>query len=122
MNNKLSYIEGAGSNGSRSYQCAFCGFFITTGDRQLTVKGQEIHKFTNPDGIEYTIRTFASCPGADMYGPAVEAHSWFPGHAWRLAICRACGAQLGWEYEAAAFAARPLHFWGLLTEMVEDGV
>lgn len=30
---------------------------------------------------------------------AFEEHSWFPGYAWRLAVCPQCGAHMGWTFE-----------------------
>lgn len=30
---------------------------------------------------------------------AFEEHSWFPGYAWRLAVCPQCGAHVGWSFE-----------------------
>ncbi|XP_022788151.1 uncharacterized protein LOC111328060 isoform X3 [Stylophora pistillata] len=30
---------------------------------------------------------------------AFEEHSWFPGYAWRVAVCPQCGAHMGWSFE-----------------------
>lgn len=30
-----------------------------------------------------------------------RAYTWFPGYAWRLALCAKCGLHLGWHYRSS---------------------
>ena len=41
-------------------------------------------------------------PGCRFEGEFTQEFTWFPGYAWRFAMCRQCLAHLGWEYRGAA--------------------
>ncbi|MDF1551421.1 MAG: cereblon family protein [Deferrisomatales bacterium] len=61
-----------------------------------------MHDRTNPFGVAFTFGCFTEAPGAEPVGEATTRHSWFAGQAWRLALCRACGIHLGWQFEGDA--------------------
>ncbi|AMD91922.1 hypothetical protein [Desulfomicrobium orale] len=39
-----------------------------------------------------------AAPGCRFEGEFTEAFTWFPGYAWRFALCAGCGTHLGWEF------------------------
>jgi hypothetical protein len=99
-----------GTGGPR-YRCRSCGHPITSPTARAAVDGAHEHTRINPAGIEYRIGCFHAAPGCAVVGEETEFYSWFPGHAWRIAICRGCSAHLGW-----AFRAGERRFHGLIVE------
>lgn len=70
--------------------------------------------FVNPHGHVFEVGCFATAHVRSI-GPASHFFSWFPGYAWRVALCPGCGAHLGWAYGDDA------GFFGLiLPRLVED--
>ena len=63
------------------------------------VDGAHEHTFLNPAGVVYTIRCFHGAPGAAFVGEPTSAFSWFVGWTWRIALCAACGAHVGWRWD-----------------------
>lgn len=114
----FSALKGPGGNGARVYQCCICGQVISYSDQLLHIAGRSRHLFVNPAKLECDFYTLSSCPGALGLEDATEAHTWFPGYRWRLAICGRCGAHLGWHYEAVSGDMRPLEFWGILVASI----
>ena len=96
--------------------CRACGSPVTTEAYLLAVDGQEVHHRTNPAGVGFTFCCFAAAPGAEPVGEATTRHSWFAGQAWRLALCLACGAHLGWRFEGEGTA-----FFGLILDRLSTG-
>jgi hypothetical protein len=87
--------------------CRRCdGVVARTGDR-VVIGAADLHTFVNPRGEVFELVCFARADGALAVGEATLEYTWFPGHAWRFAMCRSCAAQLGWRYDGAA------SFWGL---------
>jgi hypothetical protein len=87
--------------------CAVCDAVVArTGDRVVIGAG-DLHTFVNPQGAVFELACFCRAEGATAIGEGTLEYTWFPGHAWRVAICRACGTQLGWRYDGAS------SFWGL---------
>lgn len=43
--------------------------------------------------------------------------TWFPGRAWRIALCRGCGVHLGWSFEKEAMPP----FFGLVKDRLVAG-
>lgn len=94
-------------------RCTACGQPIAREKARIEVDGKHVHSFVNPAGHEYTIGCFAEAPGCAGEGEESTFWSWFPGFAWRIALCAACGAQLGWSFRREAGA-----FWGLIIERI----
>ena len=90
--------------------CAHCGHGITSPGERISIDGRHLHVFTNPDGIIFEIGCFRTAPGCREIGPAVREHTWFPGCAWRVALCANCGIHLGWAYVGRD------NFYGLILE------
>lgn len=76
--------------------CRACGQVLATGDGRR-IKSE--HTFRNPAGYSFHVVVPVEARGLRLDGPAVERDSWFPGFAWRIALCGGCGIHLGWEFE-----------------------
>ncbi len=91
--------------------CGECGHAITAESERITMGGAHQHTFTNPHRVTYRIACFRDAPGCAYVGAATDEFTWFPGYAWRIALCARCGAHLGWLYQKAGSAA----FHGLIS-------
>ncbi|RMX39773.1 hypothetical protein pdam_00007157, partial [Pocillopora damicornis] len=63
-------------------------------DTILGVKQCLIQLFKNPHGQHFELITVTSA-NIKSLGEAFEEHSWFPGYAWRVAVCSQCGVHMG---------------------------
>jgi hypothetical protein len=95
----------------RWLRCTACGQAVVREKARIDVGGKHVHTFVNPAGHEYTIRCFGEAPGSAGAGEESTFWSWFPGFAWRMALCAGCGAHLGWSFRRDASV-----FWGLVAE------
>jgi hypothetical protein len=68
----------------------------------------------NPGGWVYELGCFLEAPGCRSEGEPTEEHTWFAGHAWRIALCVECGTHLGWRFDGTSGA-----FWGLILERLK---
>jgi hypothetical protein len=87
-----------GTGRARRLRCAGCGTEIADVDAKIEISGAHRHVFCNPHGHVFEIGCFAQAPGVSAIGPASAFFSWFPGYAWRVAVCNGCRAHLGWCY------------------------
>jgi hypothetical protein len=90
-----------GESSSRRYRCRQCGAQIATEADRIEIAGRNIHRRTNPMGLEFEFGCFREAPGAAAVGRPTTEHSWFPGYAWSFSICRRCGSHLGWHFAGA---------------------
>jgi hypothetical protein len=97
----------------RWLRCASCGHGLAREQARTEVQGKHVHTFVNPAGHEYTIRCFTDVPGCTGAGDESTFWTWFPGFAWRIALCAACGTHVGWSFRGEAGA-----FWGLVVERI----
>jgi len=81
--------------------CHRCLSPITDGSLRIAVGGAHAHRFVNPHGIEFHIGCFAAAPGCTGFGASSTYWSWFPGFAWQVELCAACGEHLGWVFRSA---------------------
>ena len=99
--------------------CRVCLSAIS--DRAAVFGGE--HVFENPAGRVCRIVTVRAAQGLDYIGPPTLEHTWFPGHAWRVALCARCGLHVGWRFQVVnSVNSEVTHavFHGLLTsEIVE---
>jgi len=106
---------------ARRLCCASCGHEITGWRSQVSVDGSHQHRFVNPLGLEYNIACYAEAPGCFQVGEPTDEHTWFPGHAWRVALCGSCQIHLGWGFQSRDGG----QFFGLildrLTSLDESG-
>ncbi len=99
----------------RWLRCAACGARITPERARIDVNGSHEHSFMNPTGLRFVVACFSVAPGCVDEGERSTVWTWFPGRAWQIALCKACGAHLGWSFHAASGAeAAPFH--GLVRE------
>lgn len=99
----------------RAIHCKRCEATVTTTKDAIAVDGKHLHRFVNPAGIEFDVRCFADARGCSPFGEASTFFSWFPGHAWRIAVCGRCGVHLGWRFEASHSS-----FHGLITDRIVE--
>jgi hypothetical protein len=95
-------------------RCKRCNTPITNPKESFAVDGNHTHDFVNPAGLGFTIRTFREAPGATTIGDAETFFTWFPGHAWRIALCAKCGVHLGWRFESSAT------FYGFIVDRLAE--
>jgi hypothetical protein len=79
--------------------CATCRKPVTRESERIAVNGAHTHRFTNPLHLSFRIGCFREAAGCRDQEPATTEHTWFPGYAWRVALCAHCQAHLGWRYE-----------------------
>ena len=95
--------------------CRFCQDPVTDNSRQTTPLGRFIHCRTNAGGFTFEFGCFSDAPGCMTTGDATTEHTWFPGHSWKLALCRNCGEHLGWSFRGDT------SFYGLILDrLVEE--
>ena len=98
-------------------RCAACRGRIAPESARIAVNGAHEHTFVNPSGLSFVVGCFATAPGAVPEGERSTVWTWFPGHAWQIALCRTCTAHVGWSFHAPSGAS----FWGLvLDRLVSD--
>jgi len=89
--------------------CAGCGHLITRGRWRTAVDGHG-HVFFNPAGRVFRILLFSEAPGIACQGEPTDEFTWFKGYDWVYALCRGCGAHMGWRFTGVD---RPPLFFGL---------
>lgn len=92
--------------------CRRCGAAIAHEDDRIVVGESELHTFVNPDGAVFRLTCFALAPGCVEVGEPTKHWTWFPGHAWQVAVCRACRTHLGWRFSG------PDVFWGVIDDRI----
>lgn len=99
----------------RAVTCRACGAEVTRPEHAIAVGAAGLHTFVNPAGAVFELRTFVEAAGCRAIGPATAQWTWFPGYAWRVALCGACGDHLGWQYVGNAGS-----FYGLIADTIVD--
>lgn len=103
--------------GGRRIRCARCGHAVCAAEQRIDRAGAHEHRFENPAGFSYRIGCFRHAPGCRCVGDATLEWTWFPGHAWSVALCRRCGAHLGWGYGPGATGGA---FFGLILDRLAE--
>jgi hypothetical protein len=107
----------AGPKTEPAILCRACGFVVTTARHRMAVQGTHEHRFMNPAGFLYHIGCFAEAVGCVTVGPASHEYPWFPGFAWRLALCGGCRGHLGWHFRGEDGVG----FFGLILDRLHEG-
>ena len=95
-------------------RCVACGARITPERARMEVNGAHEHTFMNPAGLRFVVACFSVAPGCVPEGERSTVWTWFPGRAWQIALCKGCGAHLGWSFHADQ--AAPFH--GLVRDRI----
>ena len=103
--------------GREIFLCRLCKARVTTSWEKMKMHGRHIHDFVNPAGFTFRIRCFSDAPGAAGIGISTMEFTWFPGFAWKMAVCRGCGTHLGWTYSSENGKV----FWGLIARNLIKG-
>ncbi len=82
--------------------CAACRHTVTHLDERIPVQGGHEHSFTNPHGVTYHIGCYREAAGCFAVGESTVEFSWFPGYAWRVALCANCQTHLGWRFQSGS--------------------
>jgi hypothetical protein len=90
--------------------CRYCGHRIAPAAAAVEMNGSHHHTFFNPAGIVYQIRCFSSAAGCIVTGDASSEFTWFAGFSWRIALCSACLAHMGWFFSSGENG-----FYGLIS-------
>ena len=80
--------------------CAACRTPITRKRYRIARAGQHTHVFFNPHGLIFEIGCFSSAGGCCQTGEPSSEFTWFPGYAWQITLCTACGLHLGWRFNS----------------------
>jgi hypothetical protein len=94
--------ERADVGGGGPVRCRACGHAVTTRRARIEVGGAHEHDFMNPAGMAFRIGCFSDAPGCRGVGEESTEWAWFPGHAWRIALCGGCFGHLGWSFRGSA--------------------
>jgi hypothetical protein len=97
----------------RAIRCAQCGHALARERDRIEADGAHTHTFVNPSGEEYRIGCYRDASGCVGFGETESFWSWFPGRAWRVSLCGACAAHVGWSFHAGESV-----FWGLILDRV----
>lgn len=105
--------EGGGGAG-RHIVCRNCRQRLCRESDRMVVNGSHVHVFCNPSGLVFEVACFARAGGCLPEGAFVSEFSWFPGHAWQIALCAGCGRHLGWRFRGLNG-----QFHGLITSGID---
>ena len=103
----------------RAIVCAACGATVTSPGHRIAVDGAHEHRFMNPAGILFHIGCFAHAIGCTIVGPDSLEYPWFPGFAWRFAMCGSCGQHLGWHFRQKGIEEHK-GFFGLILDRLRQ--
>jgi hypothetical protein len=96
--------------------CRACRHGIARPSDRIACAGAHEHIFRNPSAIDYRVGCFREASGVCGWGETSTVWSWFPGYAWRVAICGRCANHLGWS-----FTKETDRFWTLILDRVVEG-
>ena len=97
-------------------KCRSCNHRVTSEELRLEMSGRHGHRVTNPHGIEFVIGCFSQASGCLAAGQPYRLRSWFAGYQWQIALCRHCGAHLGWYFSQGEHHS----FYALILNRVTD--
>lgn len=86
------------SEDDRLIRCVQCLHGITRVGDGISRQGMHRHTFANPHGIVFEIGCFKEAAGCGYAGAPTAEFTWFPGYAWRIAVCKKCTLHLGWLF------------------------
>ena len=102
----------ARARSERAIVCAACHATVTSARHRVATHGSHDHRFMNPAGVLFHFGCFAEALGCRIVGPDSLEYAWFPGFAWRFALCGQCGQHLGWHFRGEGHDS----FFGLILD------
>jgi hypothetical protein len=78
--------------------CRACGATLTFERFAIAPNGEHEHVCANPAGVMFVIRCFSHGESTLVVGEPTLAATWFPGYAWRIALCARCRTHVGWHF------------------------
>jgi len=100
----------------RAILCATCAGPVTSPHCRIAIAGSHDHRFVNPAGLLFHLGCFSDAIGCRIVGPDSLEYPWFPGFAWRYAMCGNCGQHLGWHFRSDGQPG----FFGLILDRLLD--
>jgi len=91
--------------------CSFCNHPVTDFDMQISVNHSHQHIFANPHGLVFEIGCYKNAKGCKTVSSFSTEFTWFPGYAWKIAVCNSCSSHLGWRFISSDHS-----FYGLILE------
>jgi len=104
----------ADPGGGARIVCRACRHRVTSAGARREVNGAHRHVFFNPGGFVFDLACFAAAPGVSLTGNPSTEFTWFPGYAWRIALCGGCYEHLGWRYQGEGT------FFGLIWDRLDE--
>mgnify|MGYP000868635858 FL=1 len=104
-------------DGGRRILCRACSQTVTMEQTRTERGGSHRHVFANPHGYVYDLALFNAAPGCATEGPRSTEFPWFAGCSWQVAVCRRCGAHLGWRFVPLSGGAA---FYGLIADRLAE--
>lgn len=103
--------------------CRRCRTWITGTEHIVRLEPESglVRTFANPDGHLFEVVAFSWARALGLHPDVTDAFTWFPGYAWRIAVCSGCANHLGWQYEAIGRSRPDLFFGLLIRELVAAG-
>ncbi|KAL7112182.1 hypothetical protein ACP275_05G136100 [Erythranthe tilingii] len=102
-------------------RCKTCQTLVAKRSDMLVMSSDgPLGAYANPHGFVHEVMTLIKTNGIAVAGRPVKEFSWFPGYAWSIAECIACGMQMGWYFSATHKKMRPQAFWGIRSSQVVD--
>lgn len=87
---------------SHALLCARCENRITDLSAATSIDGLHERVQANPAGVVFAFGCFCAADGCDIVGDPTTDHTWFPDHAWQLAMCDCCLDHMGWYFRSAS--------------------
>ena len=84
---------------------------LALSQENATINGKTyfIQEFINPAGFKFKVVQFNKddilIKQARPDDEPVTEHTWFPGYGWKIAVCKHCGAFMGWVFEPSTLTA-----------------
>ncbi len=100
--------------------CRSCMAIISNAGEKINVNGSHVHTFANPHGLVFDIGCYNAAPGCAYSQQASDEFTWFKGYSWRIAVCRACMAHLGWLFISGQSNFTGLSLEAIIEQPVKD--
>lgn len=101
-----------------AFLCVSCELDVAERDAVFDPGAGPLQLHVNPHGHLHEILTLSAARNLAYYGEETTEFTWFPGYAWRVALCGRCHSHLGWRFAAVEESRTPATFYGLLRKAI----